>query len=192
MKYRFIGDVHGKIGQYLAVTDGVERSVQVGDMGLGFDGVVLPKLENHKFIRGNHDSPSACLNHPNWIHDGTYKDGIFYCGGAWSIDYALREENVSWWRDEEVSTEKLNELVDFISIKRPKIMVTHDCPYGVVKELFGITPYKTKTQMFLEAVREISTPDIHIFGHWHHNVDRVINGTRYICLNELSYIDLDM
>jgi len=31
-----------------------------------------------------------------------------------------------------------------------------------------------------------------IFGHWHSNADEVIDGTRFICLNELSYCDIDV
>ena len=51
---RFIGDVHGKMGDYLHITDGCAESIQVGDFGAGF--VPLPSLDlRHRFIRGNHD-----------------------------------------------------------------------------------------------------------------------------------------
>ena len=36
MKLRVIGDVHGKIAEYLAICSECDRSVQLGDMGLGF------------------------------------------------------------------------------------------------------------------------------------------------------------
>jgi hypothetical protein len=38
----------------------------------------------------------------------------------------------------------------------------------------------------------IHKPDLWIFGHWHCDADEVIDGTRFICLNELSYVDVDM
>ena len=75
-------------------------------MGLGFSGVYLPHDEvmNHKFIRGNHDDPQACREHPYWIKDGLIENDIMYIGGAWSIDREYRTEGVSWWRDEELSS----------------------------------------------------------------------------------------
>jgi hypothetical protein len=33
-------------------------------------------------------------------------------------------------------------------------------------------------------------PETWIFGHWHLSFDKVISGTRFICLNELDAIDL--
>lgn len=65
-----IGDVHGKIHQYLELLNSLpdeEATFQLGDMGLGFKGVNLPKLEErHRFIRGNHDDPAMCKEHPNY------------------------------------------------------------------------------------------------------------------------------
>lgn len=79
-------------------------------------------------------------------------------------------------------------------------MVTHDCPESVSLELFikngnsigGTTQFKTRTASALQTMFEIHQPELHIFGHWHNNVDQVINGTRFICLDELSYCDVDM
>jgi hypothetical protein len=34
-------------------------------------------------------------------------------------------------------------------------------------------------------------PKLWIFGHWHVPFDEVIAGTRFICLPELAYIDID-
>jgi hypothetical protein len=196
MKIRFVGDVHGKIGEYLAICSECKESVQVGDMGLGFKGVYLPhdEIMNHRFIRGNHDDPNACAVHPYWIPDGSYdyEKGIMYIGGAWSIDHAYRIEGVSWWRDEEVSTERLYEMIDFAERVKPKIMITHDFPEGVITELFFNTPIRTRTQSALEMIRQVIKPELWIGGHWHFSVDKVIDGTRFICLNELQYIDLEI
>ena len=195
MKYRFIGDCHGKIAEYLAICSGCERSVQVGDMGLGFKGVYLPHDEviSHRFVRGNHDDPNACAEHPYWIEDGTYKDGIMYIGGAWSIDREYRTEGVSWWRDEELSMEELNNIVDMAVKNKPRVMVTHDCPTSVLDKIFGY-PYiiKTRTGQALDTILELCKPKLWIFGHHHKDVDKVIDGTRFICLNELSFIDLTL
>ena len=194
MKLRVIGDVHGKIAEYLAICSECDRSVQVGDMGFGFQGVYLPSNEiiNHKFIRGNHDDPQACREHPYWIKDGTYEDGIMYIGGAWSIDYEYRREGISWWRDEELSSEELYELIDVAEKVKPKIMVTHDAPMGVIPELFHCESIHTRTQSALETIRQLVKLEVWIFGHWHQNRDKVIDGTRFICLAELAYIDLEI
>ena len=52
----FVGDVHGKVKEYLEIVKQNEFTFQVGDMGLGFAGVNLHELsQNHLFTRGNHD-----------------------------------------------------------------------------------------------------------------------------------------
>ena len=77
-------------------------------------------------------------------------------------------------------------------------MVTHDCPLSVSNKLFiengksfSNKQYKTRTGMALEAMFEIHKPKVWIFGHWHCNADEVIDGTRFICLSEFSYCDVD-
>lgn len=54
-----IGDVHGKIKEFQKlVEDFPGKSIQIGDIGLGFPGVYLPRNfpERGKFFCGNHDS----------------------------------------------------------------------------------------------------------------------------------------
>src|SRR5260370_16253241 len=77
---RFIGDTHAKFPLYRAIaTAPVETddptnkifapSIQVGDFGMGFR--TAPILApDHRFIRGNHDNPQLCAEHPNWIAVG--------------------------------------------------------------------------------------------------------------------------
>jgi hypothetical protein len=195
-KVRFIGDIHAKIPEYLAITDTCERSVQVGDFGVGFyPTYMLDPWElapKHRFIRGNHDDPGMCPKLPNWIPDGTLEDGIMYIGGAWSIDHAWRMEGVDWWRDEEVSMSRFQEIIDLAIRAKPRVMVTHDCPTRIVPELFYQEPINTLTQNALERIREEIEPEYWVFGHWHKNVMQSIGGTTFICLAELSYIDLEV
>ncbi len=188
---RYIGDVHGKMGEYLHIIDGCTESVQVGDFGAGF--VTLPALgPAHRFIRGNHDSPAVCRQHPNWIQDGTHENGVFFVGGAKSIDRAYRIEGISWWPDEELSYAELTGIVDEYAKWQPEVMVTHDCPEVIANALFGGFKINVDsiTRQALDVALNAHAPKTWIFGHWHMNVDRVINGTRFICLGELSFIDL--
>lgn len=211
-KTRFIGDVHGlKNDLSLILNDlpeDVTSVIQVGDLGVGFgqsdywheslDDLMQGK--NAKFIRGNHDSPEVCKTMKSWIPDGLIQNDMMLIGGAWSIDYQWRTMGIDIWEDEELSHEELNDLIDVYDLVRPKIMVTHDCPENVSLELFiqtgnslgGATQFKTRTGAALQAMFDIHQPELWLFGHWHRNTDKVINGTRFICLDELSYCDVSM
>lgn len=114
---RFIGDIHADGAAYAAAVAGVDESIQVGDLEIG-----IAREENvrkwpcqpgsgHRFIRGNHDNPSVCRNHPQFIESGAEGD-MFFVNGAWSIDQDDREENKDWWPDEEHSQRDLDLLFE--------------------------------------------------------------------------------
>lgn len=207
-KYRIIGDVHGKMGQYLAILDhakikGIERSIQVGDFGIGFqpNPVELYDVHNHWFIRGNHDSPMGCRDEPNYIPDGTFweKESIMFVGGAVSIDKEYRTPGVSWWEDEELSMEELYNIYDKYVMTKPRVMITHETPEFIADQVMASvsrTKYEisSRTRQCFQSMFESSghKPDEWYFGHWHVNFDRVILGTRFVCLNELHYIDIEL
>jgi predicted phosphodiesterase len=210
-KTRFIGDVHGYKNELALVLhnipDDVTSVVQVGDMGVGMGqgDYWHESLEdmlqgvNGRFIRGNHDSPSQCKEMRTWINDGRIENDVMFIGGAWSIDYQWRTEGLDWWRDEELSTHQFYGLISAYNYVRPRVMVTHDCPLSVSNKLFiergksfSGAQYKTRTGSALEEMFSIHKPSLWIFGHWHCNTDEVIDGTRFICLNELSYADINL
>lgn len=185
---RFIGDVHGDPKAYERAAAGVERSIQVGDFGIGF--TRMPILgPGHRFIRGNHDCLSLCRERPDWIPDGTIEDGMMFVGGATSIDAQWRTPGVSWWPDEQLSMPELHRMVELYRRHRPQVMVTHECPSSVAHELF-LRHYKlaiedrSNTREAFEVMLEITRPRLWIFGHWHEWRDIVIGGTRFICLPE--------
>lgn len=190
MKMRFIGDVHGKFSLYLALTDTCEESIQVGDFGVGF-GIEAPIAgRNHRFIRGNHDNPEECNDHVLYLGDwGTYK-GIFFAGGAFSIDRACRVEGRDWWRNEELTYKQMMEAGDLYVKTKPDVVVTHCCPRSIERELFDFYEYPNPTILWLESLLLFHVPKVWIFGHYHLTRDKVIDGCRYICLGELEYIDL--
>ena len=180
----------------------------VGFMKEDYDGVKMlanPPYDkmvdgNHRFIRGNHDNPGVCKNHTQWIADGTVettKDNvIMFVGGAWSIDYQWRKAGMSWWHDEECSYEQFQQIIDTYNTIKPTVMVTDDAPESVVKHLFleGTHKplYKSRTGSALQLMFEYHKPKIWIFGHWHMNKDEEFLGTRFICLDELHTITLDL
>lgn len=205
---RFIGDIHGK---YMSYKDLAKRSpyptIQIGDFGQGFafnsgrDDDIRAFLKDnpqHRFIRGNHDNPAVVKTSAGYIHDGHAEDNMMFVGGAWSIDYAWRTPQVSWWEDEEVSIKKFDAILDLYDAIRPDIMVTHDAPTIAAKEMIFDTgkirgeQYDTRTADYLSEMFEIHQPKLWIFGHWHFNVMKDIQGTKFVCVNELDWVDVDL
>lgn len=210
-KTRLIGDAQGLKYELAIILENlpedITQVIQVGDLGVGFgqgdywhenlDRML--KTANAKWIRGNHDSPKVCKKMSTWIPDGKIENDWMFIGGAWSIDYARRTKNVDWWEDEELSYAELEQLISIYDTVRPRVMVTHDVPYSVATQLFfsegrplyGKRQYKTRTGSALDAMFQLHKPELHIFGHWHYDVDEVIDRTRFVCLNELSIADVN-
>lgn len=211
MKTRFIGDVHGKWMSYLNVihnpSNPCSRSIQVGDFGFGFRqraeyvNYITDEMNrenhNHRFIRGNHDNPTECKSHKNFIHDGTIEDGMMFVGGAFSIDKDWRTPGLDWWDDEELSYEELGEMIVRYEENKPEIMVCHECPDSVAQVLFKDTMKenlgsRTRNAFDIMFHHTNHKPKFWIFGHWHISKQMNILGTDFICLNELEFIDLDV
>jgi hypothetical protein len=201
-----IGDIHGSTKTYQKWLrdnlDPSQRSVQIGDMGLGFAGVGLPAPgqpplpENHKFFRGNHDSPAKCRVHKNYLGDFGYlpEDKLFWVAGAFSIDRMFRIEGVSWWRDEELSQEELNKAIDLYVQSKPRFVLSHEAPEKAAKVLLYDLqgPYfaakldcaMSRTSQALQAMLDLHQPEIHIFGHYHVDKHFHVPGysTEFICI----------
>lgn len=203
MKTRIIGDIHGKMLPYIALLDDCENSIQVGDFGMGFgtkgeaefvDSMIDQMPGNHRFIRGNHDDPKEAKQSSHYIKDGTIENDTMFIGGADSIDKDMRIEGISWWRDEELSYQELNGLISLYAFMQPKIMVTHTAPISIPRDHMGFKIYGegSRTELALQQMYETHKPDIWLFGHWHRRFDLYVGRTRFICLNELEYIDLEI
>lgn len=211
MKTRIIGDVHGYWNQYKDIVSEFPNSIQVGDLGMGFtshsewapdSAKAFDKrfnLGNHRFIRGNHDNPEEVKRSSKWIHDGAVEttdlgNKIMYIGGAWSIDWQWRTLGVDWWVEEELSMDDLNTLIDRYKEIEPDIMITHTAPIGIPAGPMDIRIFGNgaRTELAFQEMLDYKRPKLWIFGHWHKNFDQVIDGTRFICLNELDYIDLEI
>lgn len=213
MKIRICGDVHGKFRSYANVIRDCQSSIQVGDMGVGFrryspesDSIVSSanpphdKMSegDHHFIRGNHDNPEVCRRQRFWIPDGTMHRGFWCMGGADSVDREWRTEGLDWWPEEELSIRELDSLVDDFVRNKPRLVITHDCPDAVstaLLESHGQRKYRpgrpSRTAEALQAMFDGHKPACWLFGHWHLPFDKVIDGTRFICLPELAYIDFE-
>lgn len=196
---RFIGDIHGLNEEYLDIVNRSEYpTVQIGDYGCGFvhNPIGFNNHKIHRFIRGNHDDPSQCKAEANWIEDGTFEDNMVFVGGAGSIDRAWRTQGVDWWPDEQLNIVELQNILDQIIAVQPEIIISHECPDFVadmICEARGYSKFNddSRTRIMLEMIYTHYSPKLHIFGHWHANINMLVGQTRFICLNELNFIDID-
>lgn len=193
---RFIGDVHGGLDghmeRYVEITKGCEKSIQVGDFGFGFTPIPTLPLD-HRMIRGNHDSPMLAKACANYIPDGHTENGMMFVGGAWSIDRfsSGRVDGVDWWHDEELSIGEFNKIIERYDEYRPVMMVTHDFPESITPNFRSYHSYdESRTGQALEAMLQIHRPKYWIGGHHHKNFRGTIDGTVFICLAELAFLDI--
>lgn len=203
-----IGDVHGKFREYEILCNrfpGV-NTVQIGDMGVGFPLGRKPKFRPmyDRFFRGNHDNPAACKEFGfSYMGDGGSYDmcgtKFFFIPGAWSIDWQLRVEGRDWWSDEQLPQEVLDEVIELYKFDKPDIVLSHDAPAEVARALLSryklkgeppATIYPTRTGQALQAMFEAHQPRQWIFGHYHMDWTKEIKGTKFRCLNELSWTEV--
>lgn len=204
---RIIGDVHGKWSAYQKIIKKCGLSLQVGDFGAGFRSrksgafYKLPEEAmqkgHHYFIRGNHDNPEVCRQHPLCIGDGRTFSGIFCVGGARSIDRHVRTEGVDWWPDEELSYQEACGVFDRYEEAKPSIVVTHDAPESITDWICvvgGLTkfPEESLTRKLFDQMLEVHKPKLWVHGHWHIDHHCVNDDVEFIGLGELSYVDIDI
>lgn len=179
-----VGDVHGFTQTYTKFLERLpegQRTIQVGDMGLGFAGVGLSRNipATAKFFRGNHDEPTKCRAHSAYLGDYGFDPdtSIFHVAGAWSIDRAYRVEGKTWWADEELSYAELDKVVELYAQSKPRFVLSHECPSktsGVMlASLMG--PYfaakgecsQSRTAQALQIMLDHHQPEEWVFGHYH-------------------------
>lgn len=195
---RIIGDVHGcyaaNLETYLNLLPSNDLSIQIGDMSIGFNGVELPDMPQHKFFRGNHDCPEKCQTHPNYLGDFGFNHdwNIFWWSGADSIDKEDRTQYIDWWNNEELTYTQSNEAIELYEKTLPRIVLSHDAPQSIIKTMFGYED-SSSTRDWLDVALEIHQPELWIFGHHHQNKQLILNDhTLFRCLGELKYIDINI
>jgi hypothetical protein len=117
-----------------------------------------------------------------------------YIGGALSIDRHWRIEGEDWWVDEEDSYQELMDLIDKYEEYKPSIMMTHDAPDIIARQLFNFytDANESRTRTAFDTMFEIHKPDAWFFGHWHKTKHLNVLGTEFMCLNELDSYILDL
>lgn len=191
-----IGDVHQKIVQYYAI---VRRhggkTIQVGDFGFGeYHKWHLNMLdsEKNKVNFGNHDDYNF-LYHPHSLSDFSFdsKNSLMTIRGAASIDKWKRNEGIDWFPNEELNYNEMNQAIELADKEKPQIIISHDCPEEVRDTFFDISiksnpKNKSITTQGLQELFETHQPVLWVFGHYHRKINEQVNGTRFICLEELG------
>lgn len=217
-KIRIIGDVHQKYNDYFLLTNGCNHSIQIGDMGFNYDALKVINKDKHKFFSGNHDCLDEYYKSPHVIESinkskdyGVATHGgleFFFVRGGFSIDWRQRQQHFlrggakTYWDNEELNIEEMEKALHEYRKVKPDVMITHECPRSISKyvgcndilESFGYNPrtFSTKTSELLELMFQAHQPKRWYFGHYHNDWASTINGTTFICLNELGYIDLEI
>lgn len=190
----FIGDVHAKFSRYLSLVEQHEETFQVGDFGVGF-GIDPPTVSlAHKFIRGNHDCREDCYQQMSYLGDyGFWKQDVFFVGGGFSIDRAHRTEGVNWWPNEELSESQMRVAENIYAAEKPNIVVSHCCPKIIQCLLFNFPRvYDNRTIQLFDRLWMIHKPKLWVFGHYHRSRDQVVDGCRFVCLDELEAKEINL
>lgn len=191
MKLTLIGDVHGRIDEYLAIVSKHKNTIQLGDMGVGFPGIEIPKSQKDKFIRGNHDNPYACRAHPNYLGEWGFYRKIFFISGAYSIDYDIRTPGFNWWYEEELDIEELEKVMKEYLRRKPQLVISHEAPYIVNQDMYGESALRNRTNVYLDKMFKLHQPDYWYFAHHHKSKSFLIDKTIFRCINTLETITIN-
>lgn len=209
-KLRIIGDCHGairaplrktilqetKFRTYLQLTQECDYSIQVGDLGFNVNDLEGIDHFKHRYIKGNHDQYGDSVAALHSFGDfGLAQHGgldFFFVRGESSVDKESRTPFFDWWPDEELTYRQAEDCVNEYISAKPRVVISHGCPLEVIKLINN--PFYERyggsfTSKLLQTLFEHHVPELWLFGHYHADFNRVINGCKFICVNELRYVE---
>lgn len=210
MIYNLIGDVHCNWRVLKSLVANIPRNeqiIQVGDLGIGFNVPIIGERDysdpkefapNFRFIRGNHDNPAACQLRTEYLGDYGYNKPlkIFFVGGGFSIDRDKRVEGMDWWRDEELSYEDFQKMLNLYEKVKPDFVISHEAPSRLCNKNSMISHLSvqehSRTSQALDIMLDIHWPKRWVFGHYHRHLGAIINGTHFICLDTYETLKIDV
>lgn len=138
----------------------------------------------------------------HWLGDYGYKslNGVefFFVRGGHSIDWRNRTNNSDMFFDEEIPLRQWEDLKEKYLDEKPRIMLSHECPTSIIKSFFGPFHYAgnwiepSNTATMLDWLFKLHKPELWVFGHFHQRRDRVYEGTRFVCLEELGTLEIEI
>lgn len=203
---------------YLNLIAKAEYSLQVGDFSFDYRWLERVDPEQHRIILGNHENYPRAKDYPHFlgdfgVHSFPLKEGefsFFYIRGARSVDKWARKEHIDWFAEEELNYTESHMALEMYTAMKPDIMISHECPAELMpfflRNDWGLGA--SNTAKLLQACYEAHKPKTWLFGHLHHSRDMLYEGvgitprgqqidngprtpTRFICLNELDFVDVD-
>lgn len=198
---------------YLEIIADAPYSVQLGDMG---DDETYAQLVahvdagRHRFFPGNHEQYDGLPPHSLGDFGAVHWGGVdfFFVRGAWSSDRELlvqlgREQGkILWFKQEELTDNQMQAALEEYSREHPRIVLSHDAPTHVARlawqnaRRFSAPDPRaafcaSRTTDFLEQLLERHQPRLWLFGHYHRDWRYQEGGTLFVCVGELSYVDID-
>jgi predicted phosphodiesterase len=197
---------------YLDLISDAEYSIQLGDMG---DGETYNQLtaqvddRRHRFLPGNHDHYDQLPRHSLGDFGATSWGGVdfFFVRGAEStdrkilIDLGKRLGKTLWFAREELSDEQMQEAEQQYARSMPRIVLSHDAPTDIARLAWKHasqyhTPnpearfHPSRTSAFLSRLLERHAPKLWVFGHHHRDWKYQDDKTLFVCVGELSCVDI--
>lgn len=206
IKIRIIGDVHCKFHAYKEKIKDSKYSIQLGDFGYAKEWykLIRQKIDHkrHKIIPGNHDdyygiryeytfgTEGYGVNNGEWIKDFNF----FWIRGAYTPPFYFDfTPGVNWWEQEQLTIDQLEKVKSLYIENKPDIILAHECPDMVSGMLFGKDKiFPNRTSNYFSQMFYVHKPKLWFFGHWHKTLIKKIDGTHFVCLNELDYVDYEI
>jgi len=191
-KAMIVGDVHGDRGFLedvvkLAKKNGCEGILQLGDFGYwpsypemleSYDLPVMFLDGNHEFY-GNDENPGLAqyTEDVNEVGDRVFyvrrgsclrigNFDVLFMGGAYSIDKSTRTEGFDWFKEEQITDEQLNRVLDLR--ESIDIVLSHDAPWSFnFGNSISFEPRAVMNREKLDKILDRHCPDRWYFGHYH-------------------------
>ncbi len=198
---------------YLDIIAGVPFSVQIGDMGDGetYDQLIQSTDPScHRFFPGNHDHYDQLPPHSLGDFGAASLGGVefFFVRGAASKDrdklIRLGQQlgKTLWFEQEELSEDQMRAVEQEYRKCRPQIMLSHDAPTPIAQLAWNHARRvswpdpeavfrPSRTNDLLSRLLDHHQPRLWVFGHHHHAWQCREGITRFVCVGELSKIDID-
>lgn len=97
---------------------------------------------------------------------------FFSFGGAASHDKSFRKPNISWWAQEEASSEEMKNAEHNLKSHGFKVdcVLTHTPPRSVINEAPGLYYIKDRTADFLDEIMALTDYRLWLCGHIHREI----------------------
>lgn len=205
---RIIGDVHGRLGDYCNLANKAEYSIQLGDLGFDYSGIMELNSNKHKVIAGNHDNylqeNGRFVNQTaHFLGDyGVYNvpdfGDIFFIRGGRSIDRGRSNIFIeNWWQEEELNYKQGLEALHMYSTIKPSFVISHECPSFLIDQFSSMHTFRgqlllaSNTAKLLDQMFDTHQPKHWLFGHHHKDFKINFKSTNFKCVNIMKYVDFD-